>query len=99
MRKLDSGGPMLVIIFCAFMLIAATVLFMVQDAEPPLPYTLAGISTFTLIVFSIRMQTGYFDYVRKIRAICKEQGSTGTVPILLIAAACQFLIFMLLNFL
>ena len=74
MRKFDSGGPMLIIIFCSFMLIAAGVLFMVPNAERALPYTLAGISAFTLILFSIRLQTGYFDYIRKIRAYVKSKG-------------------------
>ena len=73
MRRFDSGGPMLVIIFCTFMLLAAAVLFMVKDAERSLPYTLAGISIATLTAFSIRMQTGYFDYIRKIRAYVKSR--------------------------
>ena len=74
MRRFDSGGPMLVLIFCSFMLLAAGVLFMVKDAERSLPYTLAGISIAILIVFSIRMQTGYFDYIRKIRAFIQSKG-------------------------
>jgi hypothetical protein len=74
MRRFDSGGPMLVLIFCSFMLIASAVLFMVKDAERSLPYTLAGISLSILIIFSIRMQTGYFDYIRKIRAYVKSKG-------------------------
>ena len=74
MRKFDSGGPMLIIIFCSFMLIAASVLFMVPGAERALPYTLGGISIFTLIMFSIRLQTGYFDYIRKIRVYVKDKG-------------------------
>jgi hypothetical protein len=79
MRKFDSGGPMLVLIFSSFMLIAAAVLFMVKDAEPALPFTLAGISVFTLTVFSIRMQTGYFDYMRKIRAYIKGRATAKDV--------------------
>ena len=74
MRRFDSGGPMLVIIFCSFMLIAAGVLFNISGADRALPYTLAGISLAILIVFSIRMQTGYFDYIRKIRAYVKSKG-------------------------
>jgi len=74
MRKFDAGGPMLIIIFCTFMLIAAGVLFMVPGADRALPYTMAGISVFTLAMFSIRLQTGYFDYIRKIRAYVKSKG-------------------------
>ena len=73
MRKFDAGGPMLVVIFCSFMLIAAGVLFMVPGAERPLPYTLAGISVFTFAIFWVRMEMGYFDYVRKIRAHVKSK--------------------------
>src|SRR5580698_139439 len=52
MRRFDSGGPMLVLLFSTFMLIAAVVLFMVKDADRSLPYTLAGISIGILIIFS-----------------------------------------------
>ena len=75
MRKLDAGGPMLIIIFCTFMLIAAGVLFMVPGAERQLPYTLASISAAILIIFSVRMQMGYFDYIRKIRVYVKDKGT------------------------
>jgi hypothetical protein len=75
MRRLDSGGPMLIIIFSSFMFIAAAILFMVAEQERTLSYTLAGISIFTLVLFTIRMQTGYFDYVRKIAAYVKSRGS------------------------
>ncbi|MFI4962764.1 MAG: hypothetical protein ACHP6H_02790 [Legionellales bacterium] len=85
MRKLDSGGPMLILTFCTFMLIAAVVLFMIRSVERPLPYTLAGIGIGILILFSIRMQTGYFDYIRKIRAYVKSRGdaitSEGKLPL------------------
>ncbi len=74
MRKFDSGGPMLIIIFCSFMLIAAAVLFNLPGAERPLAYTLAGISVAILAAFSVRMQTGYFDYIRKIKAYVKDRG-------------------------
>lgn len=74
MRRFDSGGPMLIIIFCTFMLIAAAVLFNVAGEERTLSYTLVGISAAILVLFSIRMQTGYFDYIRKIRAYVKSKG-------------------------
>ena len=74
MRGFDSGGPMLVIIFCSFMLIAAAVLFNVAGEEKTLSYTLVGISAAIIVIFSIRMQTGYFDYIRKIRAYVKSKG-------------------------
>ena len=78
MRKFDSGGPMLILTFCTFMLITAAVLFMIRSVDKPLPYTLAGIGIGILILFSIRMQTGYFDYIRKIRAYVKSRGDAIT---------------------
>ena len=74
MRKLDLGGPMLVVIFCGFLFGASTVLFFAAPNEHQITYTLLGIGLFTFIVFTIRMQMGYFDYVRKVRAYVKSRG-------------------------
>ena len=73
MRKLDSGGPLLVVIFCGFMLGASGVLFFAAPNEHQIIYTLLGIGLSIFIVFTIRMQMGYFDYVRKIRAYVKAR--------------------------
>ncbi|MCW3121973.1 MAG: hypothetical protein JWQ38_1465 [Flavipsychrobacter sp.] len=73
MRKLDLGGPMLVVIFCGFLLGASIVLFFAAPNEHQITYTLLGIGLFTFITFTIRMQMGYFDYVRKIRAYVKAR--------------------------
>jgi len=72
MRKIDSGGPSLVIIFCAFMLAAAFIL-LYSSNEKQITYTLLSISLLILVVFWTRMQTGYFDYIRKIRNYVKTQ--------------------------
>lgn len=74
MRKIDSGGPMLIVIFCAFMLIGAT-LFLILGEEEYMMYTymLAGIGLAIFLVFWMRMEAGYFDYVRKIRDYVKKQ--------------------------
>jgi hypothetical protein len=73
MRKLDSGGPFLIVIFCGFMLGASGVLFFAAPNEHQIIYTLLGIGLSIFIVFTIRMQMGYFDYVRKIRAYVKSK--------------------------
>ena len=79
MRKLDSGGPMLILTFCTFMLIAAAILFkLAGEEERTISFILGGISIGILILFSIRMQTGYFDYIRKIRAYVKNRGDATT---------------------
>lgn len=74
MRKIDSGGPMLIVIFCFFMLVAA-VLFLLFGAEEYLSftYTMGGIALAIFAIFWIRMEAGYFDYVRKIRDYIKTQ--------------------------
>lgn len=73
MRKLDSGGPQLIVIFCSFMFIASFIMLFVGK-EPLITYTLLSIGTFILAIFSLRMQTGYFDYVRKVRSYVKDRG-------------------------
>ncbi len=72
MRELDSGGPMLIVIFCSFLFVAACILLYV-GGQPQITYTLLAISTFIFVVFYLRMQMGYFDYVRKIRAYIKSK--------------------------
>jgi hypothetical protein len=73
MRKIDSGGPMLIVIFCTFMLIAALTFLLIGEQEYlSFTYTLGGISMLIFLVFWMRMETGYFDYVRKIRDYIKK---------------------------
>jgi hypothetical protein len=74
MRKIDSGGPILIVIFCTFMLIAAGILLYVDPKQTQIPYTLLGIGLLFITLFTVRMQTGYFDYVRKIRAYIRSKG-------------------------
>ncbi len=75
MRKFDAGGPQLVIIFCTFLLLASMVLLYV--GEPSIAYTLMGISVGIFSIFWVRMEMGYFDYVRKIRAHVKSKLEMG----------------------
>lgn len=74
MRKLDMGGPMLIMIACAILFIVSGVLHYVAQ-EPALTYTLGGVGLFILLAFMVRMQTGYFDYVRKVRNYIKTRES------------------------
>ncbi len=71
MRKIDSGGPMLVMLFCTFLLLASLVLLYI-GGEPQITYTLLGMGMSIFVIFCIRMQMGYFDYVRKIRNYVKS---------------------------
>ena len=74
MRKIDQGGPMLIVGFCTFMLIGALfALFAGKGEFMMYTYTLFGISLLIFLVFWVRMESGYFDYVRKIRDYIKKQ--------------------------
>jgi hypothetical protein len=87
MRKVDAGGPMLIVVFCAFMFIASIVLFFTAS-EMMITMTFAGISILLFTLFTLRMQTGYFDYVRKVRAYVKSIGmATGAKSAMAAAAA------------
>lgn len=78
MRRIDKGGPMLVVIFCLFLLIAGVVAYLVGDQDASYSmyaYVLAGIGALIFAIFWMRMETGYFDYVRKIRNHIKQQAA------------------------
>lgn len=72
MRKIDSGGPMLIVVFCSFLLIAGLLVFLF-GADKAIAYVMFGISLFIFSIFWMRMQSGYFDYIRKIKSHIKSQ--------------------------
>lgn len=75
MRKIDSGGPLLIVIFCFFLLVAGLLTIVFGGGEyNTYTYILLGISLFIFVVFWFRMESGYFDYIRKIRNFVKESG-------------------------
>lgn len=74
MRRIDLGGPMLIMIFVIFIVAASVLLFMFGGGKyDTYTYTLGAIGLLIFAVFWTRMQTGYFDYVRKIRDFVKNQ--------------------------
>lgn len=74
MRKIDSGGPTLIVVFASFMIIAALLLLVYGGNEyNTYTYTLGVIGVVIFSVFWMRMERGYFDYVRKIRDFVKKQ--------------------------
>ena len=72
MRKLDAGGPQLIILFCAFLFIASFILLYV-GGEKQITYTLLGAGAVILTIFWVRLEIGYFDYVRKIQSYIKNR--------------------------
>lgn len=74
MRKIDSGGPMLIMVFVSFMVVAALLLMFFGGNEyNTYTYTLGIIGVGIFAIFWMRMERGYFDYVRKIRDFVKKQ--------------------------
>ncbi len=73
MRKLDAGGPQLILIFCAFLFVASIMLF-ITSKDVKLTVTILGSCFLIFFAFLFRMQTGYFDYVRKVRDYVKNKG-------------------------
>lgn len=78
MRKIDSGGPFLIVLFCSFLLLASITMMYVDPKEQTIIYTLFGIAIFSITMFTYRMQTGYFDYVRKIRNYIRSKVEPAT---------------------
>jgi hypothetical protein len=73
MRKLDAGGPQLIVIFCAFLFVASILLFF-TSGDMKITLTILGFCVLIFGTFLFRMQTGYYDYVRKIRSYVKTRG-------------------------
>ena len=74
MRKIDKGGPMILLTFCFFMLAAALVmLFSLKDEGfEAYAFPMLGVSLLVFIIFWVRLESGYFDYIRKIRDFVKK---------------------------
>jgi hypothetical protein len=81
MRKGDIGGSQLVIIFCLFLFIASALLFYV-GGEFILSCAMLGVGLVVFTLFCVRMQTGYFDYVRKIHSYIRSKAQDPAMPYL-----------------
>ena len=67
---------MLILIFCLFMLIGSILFFFFGKTEyASYTYTLLGLSLLLFSVFWVRMERGYFDYIRKIRDYVKTESA------------------------
>jgi hypothetical protein len=72
-RRIDIGGPYLILIFVTFALIAAAVLYIKADPEYiRTVYILTGGALLVFAILWFRMEQGYFDYIRKIKKWLKE---------------------------
>ena len=65
---------MLIMVFVSFLILASLILLIVGGVKyNTYTYTLGAIGLLIFGVFWTRMQTGYFDYIRKIRDFIKKQ--------------------------
>lgn len=72
-RRIDIGGPYLLMIFVCFMIIASVLLITLgEGAYNTTAYILFGsaIAIFALLWF--RLEQGYFDYIRKVKSWVKS---------------------------
>ncbi|MBS1629722.1 MAG: hypothetical protein JST27_06645 [Bacteroidetes bacterium] len=79
MRKIDKGGPLILIFFCCFLMAMALImLFTVKEVGYEIyAYPMIAASLLVFGIFWLRLESGYFDYVRKIRKYVKD-ASLGT---------------------
>ena len=75
MRKIDKGGPLILLWFSLLMIIGGGLFYFAnKDGYINYAMLLGGIGVLVFIVFWVRMEMGYFDYVRKIRDYIKKAG-------------------------
>jgi hypothetical protein len=80
MHTIEAGAQMLIMLFCVFFLAASLILLYVGH-DIMITISLCSISLLVFIFFMVRLQFGYFDYVRKIRAHIKHTGDQITTDV------------------
>lgn len=72
-RLIDIGGPYLLIIFVVFAIIAGILLKLYGGGEyDRTSYIIMGVAAAIFALLWVRMEQGYFDYIRKIKKWVKE---------------------------
>ncbi len=72
-RRIDIGGPYLLMIFILFSIIAAILLKLYGEGEyDRTAYLIAGVVVIIFGALWYRMEQGYFDYIRKVKSWVKE---------------------------
>jgi hypothetical protein len=73
-RKIDVGGPYLIVIFCLFCIIGGSLFYYLYRTERNMEsLVMVGIGLLIFILFWVKMETGYFDYIRKIKSYVHTQ--------------------------
>lgn len=72
-RRIDIGGPYLLMCFVTFAFIAAVLLYIFGEGSYNTPaYFLCGLAALIFIALWLRMEQGYFDYIRKTKKWVQE---------------------------
>ena len=66
MRKLDQGGPMLMLILVLLLFVTGSLLYFAFK-DHLASFIVLGVAVAILATFWVRMEMGYFDYVRKVQ--------------------------------
>lgn len=70
-RRIDAGGPYVLMLFCLFLFVIGLG-FMILDPDSfQISIVMTAVSVLIFGIFWFRMQMGYFDYIRKIKAYVK----------------------------
>jgi hypothetical protein len=73
-RRIDAGGPYILMILVAFTFIAGASLYLyASDLYGDVATTMMLVAGAVAIIFWIRMELGYFDYVRKLHRWLKTE--------------------------
>jgi len=80
MSSIDSGAQMVMMLFCFFFMAASFILLFIGH-DPVVTISLCTISLLIFVFFLIRLQLGYFNYVRKIRSYVKYTGDEITADV------------------
>jgi hypothetical protein len=72
-RRIDIGGPYILMILCIFAIVAGYLLGATNTEYTEASKVMMGIGALVAAIFWIKMEFGYFDYVRKIKNWVKEK--------------------------
>lgn len=73
-RRIDIGGPYLLLVFCIFCVVCGLWLFYAKrDTMMFASLGMVGVGLLVFIIFWIKMQSGYFDYIRKLKTFVKSR--------------------------
>ncbi len=72
-RRIDIGGIQLILVFSFFLFLASIIVFLtLKTSYGNVAYILFGLSAVIFIAVWLRMEQGYFDYIRKIKSWVKK---------------------------